>query len=95
MCDQSNHKMPRFSMTQTQILNEFSKLSLSEQLEVIQAAFRISFQQVQKMPGPTSEGKDRHVGLAEAAELLLDDYLTDEELTVFAALDGEPFYAAQ
>ena len=28
-----------------------------------------------------------------AANLLLADYMEDEELTSFTALDGEPFYA--
>ncbi len=30
--------------------------------------------------------------LAEAAQLALDDYKNDKELTAFTALDGEPFY---
>jgi hypothetical protein len=30
--------------------------------------------------------------MAEAAQLLLQDYLEDEELTAFTALDGEAFH---
>ncbi len=33
--------------------------------------------------------------LAEAAKLLLADYMTDAELTTFTALDGEPFYTTE
>ena len=38
-------------------------------------------------------GKEAHLSLAEAASLLLSDYQEDQELTIFTALDGEPFYA--
>ena len=31
--------------------------------------------------------------LANAAQALLDDYTTDEELTIFTSLDGEDFHA--
>jgi hypothetical protein len=30
--------------------------------------------------------------LAEAAQLMLNDYTTDRELTSFTAIDGDPFY---
>jgi hypothetical protein len=30
--------------------------------------------------------------MAEAAELLKDDYANDEELTIFTTLDGEDYY---
>jgi len=82
-------------MTQAQILYEFSKLPLSEQLEVIQAAFRITVQQFQKAPPAQTASPQDQLSLADAATFLLDDYLTDPELTAFQALDGEPFYATR
>jgi predicted DNA-binding ribbon-helix-helix protein len=37
--------------------------------------------------------KRQKATLAVAAQALLDDYLTDKELTAFIALDGEDFHA--
>jgi hypothetical protein len=79
-------------MTQAQLLNEFSQLSLPQQLEVIQAALRIVAQHVQIVE-QRPNGSDERKRLEEAANLLLDDYTNDKELTSFTALDGEPFYA--
>lgn len=39
-----------------------------------------------------SRRKDLKRRMAEAAQLLKDDYAHDEELTIFTALDGEDFY---
>ena len=39
----------------------------------------------------TLNEKISHSSLAEAANLLLMDYQTDQELTVFSVPDGEPF----
>lgn len=79
-------------MTQAQLLNEFSRLPLAQQLETIQAALQIITQQTQGM-FPTANGHSNHTSLEEAANLLFDDYRDDAELTSMTALDGEPFYA--
>ncbi|MFQ5436297.1 MAG: type II toxin-antitoxin system Phd/YefM family antitoxin [Anaerolineae bacterium] len=50
-----------------------------------QQMLEMALQQAQ-MPKPS---------LAEAAEMLLVDYTSDEELTAFTALDGEDFHAAE
>ncbi|MFN8444941.1 MAG: hypothetical protein U0175_29415 [Caldilineaceae bacterium] len=78
-------------MTQTQLLNEFRQLSLQQQIEVIQAAMRILAEQFQLVE-PRVNGSKVHKPLAEAANLLLEDYLEDSELTSFSTLDGEPLY---
>ena len=76
-------------MTQTQLLNEFRQLSVQQQLEIIQAAMQILTEHVQVR----MKGDKGHKSLAEAANLLLADYLEDQELTTFTTLDGEPLYA--
>lgn len=79
-------------MTQAQLLNEFSQLSLPQQLEVIQGALHIMAQQFRSLQ-PHTNGHEDQKRLEEAANLLLADYMEDKELTSFTALDGEPFYA--
>lgn len=77
-------------MTQTEILQEFKGLTLAEQLETLRVALGIveaNFRHSQMTNG-------EHLPLAEAAALLLEDYMTDEELISFTALDGEDLHAA-
>lgn len=81
-------------MTQAQILYEFSQLPLSQQLEVVQAAMRLIAQQVEAVAHPVNGGYESNQ-LATAADALLADYLEDQELTSFTALDGEPLYAEE
>ena len=79
-------------MTQTQLLQGFRQLSLSEQLEMIQAALRIIAQQMQAVEqGGNDTGQQSQ--LAIAAQQLVVDYTDDDELTNFSVLDGEPIYA--
>lgn len=79
-------------MTQIEILSEFEKLPIKQQLEVLESALRIlrSRLRERELPG---EQTARPLPLAEAAQLLLSDYTLDDELTAFTVLDGEPFYA--
>lgn len=79
-------------MSQTQLLGEFSRLPLAQQLEIIQAAIQIVAQQTQGIFTPTN-GHSTRKSLEEAAKVLLDDYQENAELTSLTALDGEPFYA--
>jgi hypothetical protein len=80
------------TMTQAQLLSEFRQLSLAQQLEIIQAFVGIVAQHMQAAEQNTNR-RDKHKRLAEAANLLLEDYETDQELTSFTVLDGEPFHA--
>ena len=79
-------------MTQTQLLNEFSRLPLQQQLDTIQEALRIVAHRLQSIEG-SRDSAERRQDLSEAANLLLVDYLEDRELTSFTVLDGEPFDA--
>lgn len=79
-------------MPQTQILNEFERLPLVEQLEVIQSLVRISARRAEEREQRACETEE-HKHLTEAANLLLADYQEDKELTCFTALDGEAFHA--
>lgn len=78
-------------MTQAQILMEFSQLSVPQQLEIIQAALRIVTQHIQSV-APDLVANETHTSLVEAANLLLDDYREDKELTNFTVLDGAPVH---
>ncbi len=77
-------------MTQAEILTEIRRLPLEEQVGVIQFTAHIVQRRLQLQP--EAVGESQLLPLEEAAELLLDDYLNDEELTAFAALDGEPVH---
>jgi len=79
-------------MTQAQLLSEFRQLSMSQQLEVLQAALHIIAQQFQLGEQQTN-GQQAHSALSKAASLLLADYTEDKVLTSFTVLDGESFYA--
>lgn len=79
-------------MTQREILSSFKLLPFSEQLEVLVEATRILQERAQQAEGVKQYSSEKEQ-LAAAAQLLLPDYLADEELTAFTVLDGEPFYA--
>lgn len=79
-------------MTQAQLLHEFSQLPLSQQIQLLQSAFEIVSAQVRSTTEQADKSQTK-LSLAEAAALLRVDYETDEELTTFTALDGEPFHA--
>lgn len=49
---------------------------------------------IQKQQALEQAQQQAQPSLAEAAQILLADYMTDDELTAFTALDGEPFHAA-
>lgn len=76
-------------MTQAEILAEFQRLSMLQQLEIIKATVHIFEQRLREQVKETTE----KLPLAKAAEALLKDYEDDEELTIFSSLDGEAFYA--
>ena len=77
-------------MTQAQILTEFQKLTMPQQLDLLQAALDV----LRKNMSP-SQPSVMKPSLADAAQQLLADYQTDSELTCFTALDGEPIPAVR
>jgi len=80
-------------MTQKEILKELQSLPVEERLMVIEAALRdISDLRKAHRRARRAEMKKR---LAAAAEKAMPYYETDEELTVFTALDSEDFYEAE
>ncbi|MCA9947413.1 MAG: hypothetical protein KC449_28235 [Anaerolineales bacterium] len=77
-------------MTQKELLREFQRLSLQQQLAILRDALEIvenNFRQLEQ----TESDK---LPLEEAAQLLRQDYLSDSELTAFTAIDGDEFHAA-
>ncbi len=71
------------------IENELIKMSNVERLSVVERAIRLIRENI------VVESPEKKLSLEEAAELLYEDYLYDEELTaVTRALDGEDFYDA-
>jgi hypothetical protein len=68
-------------MTATQIVSEINKLTVSERILVIENTLKnLRFQSKEKL------------SMKKAAKLLLNDYLSDPELTVFTSLDHVEFY---
>jgi len=82
------------AMSTTDILEQLGALSLPERLSVLESALhRIR----EELAGRGTAG-DASQGLSEqitrAAEALRQDYTSDDELTAFTALDGEPLHEA-
>lgn len=78
-------------MTQLQLLDEFSQLTLPQQLEMLQSALEIVSAKVRVASSP-ADNDTSSITLAQSAALLLADYENDEELTSFTVLDGAPFH---
>ncbi len=58
------------------------------------AAYNAMVQKQQMLEMALQQDQISKPSLAKAAEILLVDYTTDEELTAFTALDGEDFHGA-
>ena len=80
-------------MTQVQWLSKFRELSIREQIEMLQAGLTVIRDALASMDD--SQPPDTSRRLSDAAQLLLADYESDEELTCFTSLDGEPFHATR
>ncbi len=76
-------------MQQTEILNEIIRLPLSERIAVIESVL-ISVRKELNITDMPQRNMSQQ--MSEAAEALYRDYLENEELTAFTALDGEDFY---
>ena len=76
-------------MTSREIINEMKQLSNAERLAIVEEATGLIRQE--------TAGSAEHVTkerLTSAAKVLLQDYLSDEELTAFTVLDGEELRSA-
>jgi len=74
-------------MSVVEIENELKQMSDTQRIAVIEIAANLIRKNL------TEENPQKKLSLEEAAELLYEDYLYDEELTaVTRALDGEDFY---
>jgi len=74
-------------MTDREILEQLKKLPTPERLKIIESTVH---QLREELEGAVEQGADR---LAQAAQALLADYVSDAELTAFTGLDSEPFHA--
>lgn len=78
-------------MTQTHIIQELKNLTTEERLEVIEAAIELIRAELHQTDNRASN-KATKTQLTEAAEAMLEEYNTDEELTIFTSLDSEDFH---
>jgi len=79
-------------MSEREILEALKRLAPSRRLVVIEGALEELRRELQQRGSPPAQ-EDRKKQLAAAAEALLADYASDEELTAFSILDGESFHA--
>lgn len=82
-------------MTSIEMLEEIKKLTLTEQLALMEAALHLMREELQQCPQHLPTPDEKTARLAAAAQALLPDYATDTELTSFTALDSEDFYEAR
>lgn len=81
----------RANVTRT-ILEEVNQLPIPERLAIIESLLR-GIREELRQTGQVTGRAERKRRLAQAAAVLLTDYMADTELTAFTALDGEDFYA--
>ena len=79
-------------MTRTEILQQLKLLPPLERLDLIEAALRLTRDDLRQAELPLAQSEKKKQ-LAVAAQALLPDYVPGGELTVFTALDGENFHA--
>jgi vacuolar-type H+-ATPase subunit E/Vma4 len=81
-------------MTSIQFLSEIRKLPAAERLQVVETIL----QEIRKDLQQLTDKRDTRAlqqQMRAAAEVLLQDYLNDPELTVFTSLDGEEVHEAR
>ena len=76
-------------MQHAEILNEIIRLPLSERITVIESVLMSVRKELNRKNMPHRDIQQR---MSEAAESLYGDYLENDELTAFTALDSEDFY---
>lgn len=78
-------------MIDQEIINEIKKLDNNERLAIIEAILGMIRNDLQ--PSEQEKIDKNKLSLEIAAKMLLADYISDDELTAFKALDGEDFHA--
>lgn len=78
-------------MINQEIINEIKKLDNNERLAIIEAILGMIRNDLQ--PYEQEKINKNKLALEIAAKTLLTDYISDDELTAFKALDGEDFHA--
>jgi hypothetical protein len=68
-------------MTNRQIVEEISRLPLSEKMSIVESILE-----------DINKASQNGESLAEGAKVLLADYENDSDLTVFTSLDSDNFY---
>ncbi len=77
----------------SELILKFNRLSAFHQQEVMDFLdFLLSKQQSTELPEKADEASEKR---QQAAALLLEDYLQDEELVAFTTLDTDDFYEAK
>ena len=84
--------MDRADMTQMEILEELTKLPITERLTIIETVLHRVCADLQSTEQPTAQTGSTGQ-LAAAAAALLPAYEAGGELTIFTALDSEDFHA--
>ena len=79
-------------MTQAEILQELKRLPVLDRLTVVETALHLIREDLQREEHAEDRLQTKQQ-LAAAAEALLADYASDEELTAFTVLDSEDFCA--
>ncbi len=77
-------------MEAAELLEALKKLLPAERLAILEAALRLTREEMGQADQPLSKA-ERKRQMALAAEALLPDYIADDELTIFTALDSEDF----
>jgi len=77
-------------MIEQKILDELRKLTNNERLAIIEATLDMIRKDLKEAEKTSKD--ERKQKLTEAANMLLADYMLDEELTAFKSLDCEDFH---
>jgi hypothetical protein len=73
-----------------QILDELKKLNNNERLTIIEATLGMIRKDLKESEKASKD--ERKQKLVKAANMLLADYMSDDELTAFKSLDCEDFH---
>ena len=77
-------------MIEQKILDELRKLNNTERLAIIEATLDMIRKDLKEAEKTSKD--ERKQKLAKAANMLLADYMLDEDLTAFKSLDCEDFH---
>ncbi len=81
-------------MAQAELVERLRRLPLAGRLAFLEAALQSVQEDVERLRGKDLldlSRAERDLLLAAGAAVMLEDYLTDDELTAFTALDGDDF----